>query len=85
MSQLNSHLVPSTSDRLVEDLRASLNARNGVACGLTWGAFKQAMAQLGVTDDDLLASIEYGTSHLGGNGRIYRDDAVDGVEIREGK
>lgn len=78
-------LVPTTSDRLVDDLRASLTARTGVAAGLTWGDFKAAMAQLGVQDSDPLASIDYGCSRLGGNGVIVRDDATGGVEIREGR
>lgn len=75
----------TTDKTLMRDLRASLAAHEGVACGLTWGSFKWAMAQLGVRDDDALASIEYGVSRLGGNGKLYRDDAEDGIEIREGR
>lgn len=73
----------TTDDRLGRDLRASLAARTGVQAGVTWGSFKWAMAQLGVRDTDTLASIEYGCSQFGGNGVIVRDDAADGIEIRE--
>lgn len=72
----------TTDDTLVKDLRASLHAREGVSAGLTWGSFKWAMAQLGVRDDDALASIEYGCA-LGGNGQLVRDDDDGGIEIRE--
>ena len=73
----------TTDETLGRDLRASLTARTGVSAGTTWGSFRWAMAVLGVRDDDRIASIEYGCSRLGGNGIIVRDDADDGVEIRE--
>jgi hypothetical protein len=74
----------TTNRTLVSDLSASLVARRGVPAGLTYGDFKEAMRQLGVTDDMPLASIEYGCSRYG-NGRLTLDTASDGVEIREGK
>ena len=73
----------TTNETVRRDLRASLAARTGVSAGVTWGSFKWAMATLGVRDDDRIASIEYGCSQFGGNGIIVRDDADDGVEIRE--
>lgn len=71
----------STTER---DLRISLLSRSGVPAGLTFGDFISAMRQLGVTDATPLASIEYGCGQFG-NGRLTRDDASDGVEIREGR
>ena len=51
--------------------------------GRTWGEFKRAVAQLCVTDDDVLSSIEYGIAATG-SGYIVRDDDADGaVELRE--
>ena len=77
---------PITTDETVtRDLRASLNVQHGVPVGVTWRAFKAAMTILGVTDEDRIASIEYGCSHFGGAGRIVRDDAPDWIEIREGR
>lgn len=73
----------TTDDTIVRDLRATLALQDGVPVGVSWGAFKAAMTILGVKDDDRIASIEYGTSHFGGEGRIVRDDASDGIEIRE--
>lgn len=75
----------TTDETLMRDLTASLAARTGVSAGVTWGEFKWAMARLGVRDDDRIASIEYGCSRLGGGGVIVRDDADDGIEIREKK
>jgi hypothetical protein len=75
----------TTDATLAKDLRASLAARTGVSAGTTWGSFKWAMAVLGVRDDDTLASIDYGTARLGGNGTIVREDADDGIEIKEMK
>ena len=72
-----------TTDATVRrDLEASLSARR--ACvGLTWASFKAAVEEgLCVRDDDTLASIEYGVRKAG-VGRLVRDDAADGIEIRE--
>ncbi len=75
--------MPITTDRTVgRDLRASLAIRDGVPAGLCWGDFKAAMTLLGVGDEDRVASIEFGCKQLG-TGRIVRDDAPDGIEIRE--
>ena len=74
----------TTGETLADDLRASrsLELRHGsVHAGLTWAGFKAAMERLGVTDEDHLASIEFGVT--AGTGRICRDDAPDGIEIRE--
>lgn len=73
-----------TNDQtLSRDLRATLNRQRGVPCGLTWGDFKAAMVLLGVQDEDRIASIDYGCSS--GTGRLLRDDAPDGIEVRETK
>lgn len=72
----------TTDDTLARDLRASLNVRNGVPAGVTWGQFKAAMTVLGVQDEDRIASIEYGCKQYG-TGSIVRDDAPDGIEVRE--
>lgn len=69
----------TTDATLRRDLRASLNAREGVPAGQTWGSFKWAMAQLGVRDDDVLASIEF----TGGSGVIVREDSTHGIDIKE--
>jgi len=73
----------TTDATLEKDLRASLDLRvQGVPAGLTWGQFKAAMVLLDVKDSDRLASIEYGCAQTG-TGRVVRDDAPDGIEIRE--
>jgi hypothetical protein len=72
----------TTNDTTGRDLRASLSLRHGVPTGNTWGAIKAAMTVLGVRDDDRIASIEYGVMQFG-SGRIVRDDAPDGIEIKE--
>lgn len=72
----------TVDDTIARDLRASLNLRNGVPAGLTWGDFQAAMKLLGVKDTDRLASVEYGCGQFG-SGCITRDDANDGIEIRE--
>lgn len=71
----------TTKDTLSRDLRATLNRQRGVPCGLTWGDFQAAMRLLGIRDDDRIASIDYGCGT--GTGRLLRDDATDGIEIRE--
>ena len=73
----------TTDETLAQDLRASLIERRhgSVHTGLTWADFKTAMTALGVTDEDHVASIEFGVT--AGTGRICRDDAPDGIEIRE--
>ena len=77
--------MPLTTDETVaRDLRASMHVREGVPVGNTWGAFKAAMLILGVQDEDRIASLEYGISVFG-LGRIQREDAAEGVEIREVK
>ena len=73
----------TTSGTIGRALRASLDLRHGVQTGLTWGGFKAAMFVLGVNDEDHLASIEFGVTT--GTGRICRDDAPDGIEIREAR
>ncbi len=50
--------------------------------GVTWRSVKDALAELGVEDDDVIASIEIGVRQFG-PGRLVRDDAPDGIEIRE--
>ena len=72
----------TTNATIAGDLRASLVLQEGVPAGVTWGAFKAAMDTLGVDDADFLASIEYGCKQYG-SGRIVRDDAPFGIEIRE--
>ena len=73
----------TTNATIQDDLAHTLRARTwGVQAGTTWGSFKRAMAQLGVDDDDRLASVEFGCKQ-GGSGHLLRDDAVDGIEIRE--
>lgn len=67
---------------ITRDLIASLNRQDGVPFGLTWGSIKAAMTVLGVKDDDRIASIEIGVMQAGG-GRMVREDAVDGIEVRE--
>jgi hypothetical protein len=71
----------TTNETVSRDLRATLNLQRGVPCGLTWGDFKAAMQLLGVKDDERIASIDYGCGT--GTGRLIRDDAPDGVEVRE--
>ena len=84
MSTIKPTPHPETTDASVRrDLERSLAAR-GVSAGLTWGDFQSAMAQLGVQATDGLASIDYGCGS-GGTGRIVREDAPDGIEIREGR
>lgn len=56
--------------------------RNGVPVGVTWKGFCDAMRVLGVKDDDRIACIEFGVRQ-GAMGRIIREDAPDGIEIRE--
>ena len=73
----------TTDKTLAHDLRASLDLRRGVQTGLTWAGFKTAMTALGVRDEDHVASIEFGVT--AGTGRICRDDAPDGIEIREAR
>ena len=76
-------VLPITTDATLDrDLRASLALREGVPVGNTWASFKAAMAVLGVTDADRVASIEFGVSQLG-TSRIVRDDEPDGIVIRE--
>ena len=75
----------TADDTIVNDLRASLQSllRGGsVQAGMTWGTFKAAVKALGVADADRIASIEFGCKQYG-SGRIVRDDAPDGIEIRE--
>lgn len=68
---------------LAHDLVASLIARGAAKdAGLTWGMFKVAMRELGIQDSDRVASIEYGVK-FGGSGHILREDASDGIEVRE--
>lgn len=75
--------IVTTNDGTVgRDLRAALALREGVPYGLTWGDLKHALELLGVTDGDRIASIELGCKSCG-SGRIVRDDAPDGIEIRE--
>ena len=71
----------TTNSTIVTDLLASLHRRAGVPAGLTWRDFKAAMARLEVEDEDRIAMIDYGTHALNG-GRLVRDDAPDGIEIR---
>lgn len=71
----------TTNDTISRDLRATLNRQRGVPAGLTWGEFQAAMKLLGVKDDERIASIDYGNCN--GTGRLMRDDAPDGIEIRE--
>lgn len=76
-------MKPVTTDNTVtRDLQASLNIRDGVPVGVTWASFKAAMTILGVEDEDRIASIEFGCKQFG-SGRIVRDDAIDGIEVRE--
>lgn len=78
------HLVWSehtTASTILVGLR-TFRVREGVPTGLTWGDFKAAMHTLEVEDGDRLASIEFGCKQCG-SGRIVRDDAPDGIEIRE--
>lgn len=79
-------VVGTTNATIGRDLQASLAARRGVSAGTTVGEFKQALAQLGVTDDMDLASIEYGVARFG-NGCLVVDVDPDGngIEIREGR
>ena len=82
MGNCNTTLV-TTNHTVARDLRASVGVRvDGVPAGLTWGQFKAAMTLLGVADDDRVASIEYGCAQCG-TGKLVRDDAPDGIEIRE--
>jgi len=74
----------TTNRTIVRDLQASLVARRGVPAGTTVGDFKDALRQLGVTDDMPLSSIEYGVSQWG-NGSLTLDTDESGVEIREGR
>ena len=73
----------TTDETVARDLKASLALREGVPFGTTWGTFKAAMTLLGVHDDDRIASIEMGTSRFVVGTRLVRDDAPDGIEIRE--
>lgn len=67
---------------LVRDLKASLIERGAAKdAGLTWGQFQQAMRELGIQDGDRVASIEYGIRF--GSGHLVREDAADGIEVRE--
>lgn len=72
-----------TTSHIAWDLRAVLQQRGAVA-GNTWGSFKEAMAALGVKDDMLLASIEYGVAQ-DGSGRIVAevDPDLGELEVRE--
>lgn len=73
-------MKPTTN--LNGDLVASLNARRAIV-GLTWGSFKAAVEEgLGIRDDDLLASVEYGIKAWR-SGHLVRDTEIDGIEIRE--
>lgn len=72
-----------TSDAtLSRDLVASLNRQDGISAGLTWREFQAAMTLLGVGPEDRIASIEFGCTQFG-TGRLMREDAPDGIEIRE--
>lgn len=71
----------TSNETIGRDLRATINRQRGVPCGLTWGEFQAAMKLLGVQDSDRLASIDYGCGT--GTGRLLREDAGDGIEIRE--
>ena len=72
------------SPMAVREAVQGTEGRDGVATvGQTWASFKAAVERgLLVRDDDALASIEYGVRQ-GGSGRLVRDDAPDGIEIRE--
>lgn len=72
----------TTDDSVIDDLRASVNARQGVAAGSTFGEFLAACRRMGIRDEDKLASIEFGVSAYG-NGWITRDDDIDGISVRE--
>lgn len=61
----------------------ALRCREGVPAGTTYGDFLVAMAQLGMTLDTPLGSIEFGILTYG-SGRIGReDDEFGGADIRE--
>ena len=68
---------------IARDLRASLAARQGVPVGSTFGDFIAACRALGIRDDMLLASCEFGIAQTG-NGYLTVDVAADGIELREG-
>lgn len=72
-----------TTSHIAWDLAAVLRTRGAVA-GNTWGSFKAAMEALGVKDDMLLASIEFGVAQ-DGTGRIVAeiDPDLGELEVRE--
>lgn len=64
-------------------IRAAVEGRTLTYVGHTWGSFKAAVEQLGVRDNDTLASIEVGVRAYP-TGWIHKDlDEDGGIEIRE--
>jgi hypothetical protein len=63
----------------------AIHGRNTAYAGRTWADFKRAMEQLGVRDEHVLSSIEFGIGRVGySSGYIHVEwDEHDEVEVRE--
>lgn len=68
---------------VVRSLKDSLIACGAAKhAGTTWADFKAAIEQLGITDSDRIASVEYGIA-FGGRGYIVKDEEGGEFEVRE--